>query len=393
MHLLGRHYLTGEPVDVQIDAGRVAAVAPLDRTKRAGTPTDLPWIAPGFVDLQINGHGGQEFCSRELTPEKVDQIVRRQAEFGVTQLCPTVTTADFDTLAHSLRTIALACAQSEQLSRRVLGIHLEGPYISPHDGPRGAHPRAHCRRPDWDELQRLQEAAANRICLVTLSAEFDESPDFIAKLVESGVTAAIGHTAADSQQIRRAVDAGATLSTHLGNGAHLLLPRHPNYIWDQLADDRLTASLIVDGFHLPPAVVRSIVRAKSPNRIVLISDQSGLAGMPPGRYPSGLCDVEILDDGRLVVAGQRELLAAASLPIGTGIVNVMRFAGVDLPTAVDMASRNPLKLLRRNPSRLMLGDAADLVLFDVERSADGQPQRLAVRATVISGEAAFGTIP
>jgi N-acetylglucosamine-6-phosphate deacetylase len=268
----------------------------------------------------------------------------------------------------------------------VLGIHLEGPYISPHDGPRGAHPLRWVRPPDWQEFCRLQEAAEGRIKLVTLSPEYDAAPDVIARLAASGIVAAIGHTAATSEQIRRAVDAGATLSTHLGNGAHLTLPRHPNYLWDQLADERLWASLIVDGHHLPPAVVKAFVRAKSPERIVLISDLSGLAGQPPGRYASGLCDVEILDDGRLVVAGQRELLAAASRPIGAGVVNVMRFAGVDLATAVDMASRHPLRLLGHCGGELAVGEAADLVLFDLELGDDGQLEQLHVRQTLAAGE-------
>jgi N-acetylglucosamine-6-phosphate deacetylase len=336
--------------------------------------------------VQVNGYGGQEFCSLELTAASVVRIADTLASFGVARFCPTITTAGFDELAHAAGTIAAACRSSAELDRRVLGIHLEGPYISPHDGPRGAHPLRWVRPPDWQEFCRLQEAAEGRIKLVTLSPEYDAAPELIARLAASGIVAAIGHTAATSEQIRRAVDAGATLSTHLGNGAHLTLPRHPNYLWDQLADERLWASLIVDGHHLPPAVVKAFVRAKSPERIVLISDLSGLAGQPPGRYASGLCDVEILDDGRLVVAGQRELLAAASRPIGVGVVNVMRFAGVDLATAVDMASRHPLRLLGHGGGELAVGEAADLVVFDLELGDDGQPERLHVRQTLAAGE-------
>lgn len=389
MLVVGRHYQSHQIVELDVAGGKIAACRRLD------PPPDeaaLAWMAPGWVDLQINGHGGQEFSSRSLTVERVGQIVRRQAADGVVRFCPTVTTADFDTLAHALGTIAAACEACDDVAGRVLAIHLEGPYLSPHDGPRGAHPRQHCRPPDWDEFQRLQQAARGRIGLVTLSPEYDRAAEVIARLVASGVVVAIGHTAADGQQIRRAVDAGATLSTHLGNGAHLSLPRHPNYLWDQLAEDRLSASLIVDGHHLPPSVVKTFVRAKSPQRVILISDLSGMAGLPPGRYQTELCELEILDDERLVVAGQDRLLAGASQPIGVGVANVMRFAEVDLATALHMASRQPLALFGQPGASLQPGDRADLVLFDLERDALGRPRRLHVRATILAGEVIYGQI-
>ncbi len=402
--ITGRHYDTGEVVVLSVDEGKIASIAPAD--ERASDTARHPVIAPGFVDLQVNGYGGQEFSSAELTLEKTAAIVRRMAEFGVTQFCPTVTTAGFDVLAHAMATIAAACDANPDIERRVLGIHLEGPYISPIDGPRGAHPLPHCRPPDWNEFARLQESAGGRICLVTLSPEYDAAPKFIAQAVKSKVVVALGHMAATSEQIRAAVDAGATMSTHLGNGAHRELSRHPNYIWDQLAEDRLTASLIVDGHHLPPEVVQTSFRAKTADRIVLVSDLSGLAGMPPGRYPSELCDLEILADGRLVIAGQRQLLAGASRPIGDGVANLLAFAGVDLKTAVEAASLRPAQLLAARqyaassagryealqPIGLTVGAPADLVLFDLPPppSHAAKPAgKLTVRQTIIAGEEAW----
>ncbi len=222
-----------------------------------------------------------------------------------------------------------------------------------------------------------------------MAAEYPEAPAFIARAAAAGVVVAIGHTAANSAQIRVAVDAGATLSTHLGNGAHRMLRRHPNYLWDQLADDRLMASLIVDGHHLPPEVVQTFVRAKTPDRCLLVSDLSGLAGLPAGRYATELCELEILADGRLVIAGQDQLLAGASRPIGVGIANVMKFAGVDLATAVDMASRRPAQLLGRPVSRLAVGDMADLVLFDLGPVGDAASEGLRVRTTISQGAVVF----
>jgi N-acetylglucosamine-6-phosphate deacetylase len=382
-HLTGRHYQTGRGVQLDIAGGKI--VAARDLRDAAPKLDELSWIAPGFIDVQCNGYGGQEFSSLELTVEKVAEIARVQASFGVTQFCPTVTTASFETIAHSLRTIAEACRRLPEVAYTVAGIHLEGPYIAREDGPRGAHPLEHCREPDWDEFQRFQEAAQRRIRILTLSPEFDGAPDFIRRVAAAGVVVAIGHTGADSAQIRAAVDAGATLSTHLGNGAHRTLRRHPNYLWDQMAEDRLMASLIVDGHHLPPEVVKSMVRAKTPRRCILVSDLSGLAGLPPGRYETGLCELEILADGRLVIAGQDQLLAGASRPIGAGVAGVMRFAGVDLATAVAMASQHPARLLGRKPVELQPGDAADVTLFDLADGPEGSASRLVIRATVTGG--------
>lgn len=386
MRFSARRYDNGRPVSIEIDAGTIARIESTAGVDAAR----LPWVAPGFFDIQINGYLGQEFSSLELTAEKVATIARRHYEFGVTRMCSTLTTHGPDVFEHGLRQIVAACESSPELSRLIAGIHLEGPYLSREDGPRGAHPAEHCKPPDWDEFQRWQETAGGRIAIVTLSPEYENAPDFIARATAAGVVVAIGHTAADSDQIRAAVDAGARLSTHLGNGAHRELRRHPNYLWDQMADDRLMASLIVDGHHLPPEVVKTMVRAKTPERCILVSDESGLAGLPVGVYPSSGCDVEILADGRLVIAGQNQLLAGASLPIGAGVANVMHFAGVGMATAIEMASHHPARLLGRDVVALRPGDVADLVLFDLE--TNGRPA-LDVRATIAAGKLAFGALP
>jgi len=388
MRLFGRRYDTAEPVSVEVSRGRISRVTPW--TAEQAPPERRPWIAPGLVDIQVNGYGGQEFSSPDLAPEKVETIVRGYDAFGLARCCPTLFTQSFDVMQHSLRTIVSACRSSCEVARRIAGIHVEGPYLSPEDGPRGAHPLKYCRPPDWDEFQRLQEAADGQIRLFTMAVEFDGSAEFIDRVVRSGVIVAIGHTAANSDQIAAAVDAGARLSTHLGNGAHPMLRRHPNYIWDQLADDRLAASLIVDGHHLPPAVVKSFVRAKTPERCILISDLSGMAGLAPGRYQANHAEVEILADGRLVVAGQRKILAGASQPLGTGIANVMHFAGVSLADAVRMAVHHPAELLGVEPGGLEPGDPADLVLFDLlEPLEPGGTPKLEVGSTIMAGDVVF----
>ncbi len=376
--MTARRYDTGEAVKLSTTGDAVTGL------ERADGSTDL-WVAPGLVDLQVNGFAGQEFTDAALTLDRVVEISLALDRFGVTCYLPTLTTNSSEILSHSLATIARAIEDATDVTRRVPGIHLEGPYISREDGPRGAHPLEHCRPPDWEQFCRFQDAARGCIRLLTMSPEYDDSASFIRQVVASGVVVAIGHTNASSDQITAAVDAGATLSTHLGNGAHPQIRRHPNYIWDQLADDRLAASLIADAHHLPPAVVKSFVRVKSPARCILVSDITGMAGMPPGRYTTpGLGAVEVLPDGKLVVGGQRELLAGASLPITTGIGNVMRFANVSLRDAVDMAGSHARTLLGLPQQTLDIAQPADLVVFRI----DGE-SALQVVQTVNQGEEVF----
>ena len=357
--LVARRYDTLRPVAVEMDEGRIRRIESVEDSSK------LPLVAPGLVDLQINGFGGIEFNDPELTIEKVRQVALSQDQFGVTAFLATCTTDSHEVFRHAFTTVARAIRELPEVAIRIPGIHLEGPFISPEDGPRGAHPKAHVRPPDWNEFQRLQQAAEGRIKLLTISAEYDNSPEVIRRVSGSGVLVAIGHTNATSDQIKACVAAGARMSTHLGNGAHPTIRRHPNYIWDQLADDRLVASLIVDGHHLPPAVVKSMVRAKAPERIVLVSDITSMGGMPPGRYKTGLGELEVLPTGKLVPAGQPGILAGAALPIHVCVANVMRFAGVDLATAINMASLWPARLIGVDHPGLEVGAPANLFVFDL----------------------------
>ena len=246
--------------------------------------------------------------------------------------------------------------------------HLEGPYISPEDGPRGAHPERWVRPPDLDEFQRFQEAARGNIRLVTLSPEWPDTPWFVEAVVREGVVVSIGHTRATALQIEAAVSAGATLSTHLGNGAHAVLPRHPNYIWDQLAEDRLSASFIADGIHLGPAFLKAALRAKGLERALLVTDAVMPAGCAPGPYKLGEVDVELHGDGSVRMAGGTRL-AGSALRMDRAIENVMRMAGVSLADAITLATRNPARAGRvaGRLRGLNPGERADLVRFRYDR--------------------------
>jgi N-acetylglucosamine-6-phosphate deacetylase len=364
--LRARHYATGELVDVRCDGGVIQAV---EAPSAAMPDVEAGWVAPALFDLQVNGCDGRNFSSERLTLDDVRHVVGACRRHGIGGLCPTLVTNSFAALAHGMTTLCRACETDPEVARAVPAIHLEGPYISAEDGPRGAHPREHVRPPDWDEFRRLQDAAGGRIRLLTLAPEHEAALAFIERLTAAGVVVALGHTAASPARIRDAVRAGARLSTHLGNGSHALLPRHDNYLWEQLAADDLWASIICDGHHLPPSVVRCILRVKTPARTILTCDASPLAGLPPGRYAALGQEFEVRPEGKVVVPGTTFLAgswAFTDLCVG----NVIRFAGVSLPDAVDMAGARPRELLGLPSRRLEAGQPAELVLFDWDEGGD-----------------------
>ncbi len=385
MQVFGRRYENGEPVCITIEGERIRAVDP---AFPAGDASEWPWVAPGLFDLQINGHAGVWFSKEDLTADEVLETLRPHFRYGITRMCPTLVTNSFEALAAGFQAIDEACRREAWAGKMVPGCHLEGPYISAEDGPRGAHPLQHVRAADWEEFSKLQEISGNRIRLVTLAAEAENAVEFIQKATAAGVVISIGHTAATPEQITAAVEAGARLSTHLGNGAHGMIRRHPNYIWEQLGDKRLWASLITDGYHLPPSVVRSMIRAKGLNRIIITCDASGLAGCPPGRYSEGNIDVEILEDGRIVIAGQRQLLAGSGVETDTCVATAIEFAGLSLQEACDLAARNPAILLGFEEIRLRRGARADLMLFHYERPGDP----LEITATIAAGVLQHGEL-
>lgn len=351
-----RHFATGRPVAVGLDAGRVVAVS-----EAADAPDG--WIAPAFFDVQINGGHGIGFTSPSLTCENVRAVADRCLAHGIGGFCPTVITASFDTQFHALDTLRAAVEQDRELADRIPGFHLEGPYLCPDDGPRGAHPKAHVRDPNWDEFRKLQDAAGGRIRLVTLAPERPGAITLIEKLAAAGVLVSLGHTTATGNQIADAVSAGARLSTHLGNGCHATLPRHDNYIWEQLANDNLTASVIADGHHLPPAVLKSLIRGKTPRRVILTSDAGTFAGSPPGVYTDWGTTVEVLPGGKIVLPGT-PYLAGSGVFTDACVTGVIRHGGVSLSEAIQMASVRPRTLLGLPVPAVVGGSKGPFVLFD-----------------------------
>lgn len=301
---------------------------------------------------------------------------------GVTTCFPTIITNSAESIEQGMRAVGRAGESDRVVGSCIGGIHLEGPFISPEDGARGAHAKAFVCAPNWALFERWQEASGGRIRIVTLSPEWEEACGFIERAVARGVVVSIGHTAATSEQIDAAVRAGARLSTHLGNGAHLMLPRHPNYLWEQLAQDRLSPTLIADGFHLPDQVLKVVLKVKE--NALLVSDAVALAGMRPGDYdmPVG-GKVTLTAEGRLHLAGNAKLLAGSAKMLPHAIGHLVRRGLADLERAWEMGSVRAGAMMGMK-SGLEVGGVGDLVVFEI---AGG---KVVVRETWKAGVRVFG---
>lgn len=306
---------------------------------------------PGLVDLQVNGYRGFDVNADDVTPDTIVALTRELWHEGVTTYLPTVITASEEKILHALETIAAARQIDPLIARSIAGIHVEGPSLSEDDGPRGAHDAAALRDPSVDELARWQRAAQGLVRIVTLAPERAGALEYIAAASARGIRVSIGHCAPDAERIREAVAAGASLSTHLGNGMLQTLPRHPNHLWAQLAADDLTAMFIADGHHLPADTLTAMIRAKGVGRSILTSDSAALAGSPPGRYTTPVGgEVTIAADGRLSL-GDSGLLAGS----GASLRRCVEWAHAHLPfpmaDVLDMAAGNPARMLGLDPSR------------------------------------------
>ena len=359
MRLRARHYRTGQLLDIVCEHGKIARLDVSTAEDAAA-----PWVAPAFCDVQINGCDGISFNSETLTSEEIHHVVDVCRHHGIAQLMPTLITGPFDALMHGFCTIREACAEDPELAQAIVGVHLEGPYISAEDGPRGAHPLEHVRPPSWEEFQRFQsEAAHGMIRMLTIAPETPGAVAFIDKAVQTGVVVALGHTGAAGDCIRDAIRAGARISTHLGNGSHAMLPRHENYLWEQLANDSLWASMIADGHHLPESVMRCILRVKTPARMILTCDASPLAGVSPGIYRQWGHDFEVLPVGKIVVKGTSYLGGSWAFT-DLCVRNILKLGETSLADTIDMASNQPRKLLRLPARRIEVGEPAELIVFE-----------------------------
>jgi N-acetylglucosamine-6-phosphate deacetylase len=351
-----------------IGAARVEISGGTIRAVEAGEPASELWLTPGFVDIQLNGFAGTDFSDPDLEPEQAAAVLPEILRTGTTTFCPTLITNSPDALARNFRVLEAARRACPDFARAAPCYHLEGPYLAVE--ARGVHDARRMHAPDWDEFCRLQEAAGGRIGIVTVAPELDGAAEFIARAARAGVVAAIGHTVGKPEDMRRAADAGARLSTHLGNGCPNTIDRHFNPLWAQIADDRLSASLICDGFHLPADLVQVVLKAKGLERVILISDATHVAGLPPGPYQLAGVDIELLPSGKAIKA-DGACLAGAAVGMDRIVAGFMALAGATLEEALRAAVANPARLLGRAEicRAVEPGQPASLVSFRLEDGA------------------------
>lgn len=335
--------ITGKAEEVSFRRGQV-----MGTTEVVIKENDLAFIGPGLTDLQINGINGIDFNSTTLTQNDVVNATHYLLSQGVTTFLPTVITNSDENILTLVHTIHEACRSNSLVNECVWGIHLEGPFISPAEGAKGAHDEKYIKAPDWDLFNKFQEAAAGKIKLVTIAPELEGACSFIEKCREQGILVAMGHSLANTQQISMAVKAGITLSTHLGNGIPLLLKRHPNMIWDQLAADELYTCIITDGIHIPDSFIKVVMKIKAKTAL-LVSDATCFAGMLPGEYQRHIGGSVILDEQkRVTIKGYPDLLAGAAKSLLENVETLLHHNLATLKEAWEMASLNVAEMLIKN---------------------------------------------
>lgn len=317
---------------------------------------------PGLVDLQVNGYKGVDFSGSDLTQDNFAWACRELLSAGTTAFLPTLITSPPEIYERNLPIIA-SVIDKKEFRGRVLGIHLEGPFISAQDGARGAHDARWVRKPDVAWLEGLLRFADGKVRLITIAADQDGAEDLARCAVSHDVTVSLGHHMANEQDLERLVAVGAKALTHIGNGVPALLSRHRNPVWAGLANDNLSATVIADGHHLPPSMLKTILRAKGPERCIIISDASPLAGLPPGEYWSMSAQVRLEEGGKLynpatgyMAGSSATILACANHLVSLGLAGFNEL--------VTMFFYNPLRLVGILPNQVA---AAKGVFFDAEQ--------------------------
>jgi len=354
--LIGKSYLDGKFLEIGISEGKISTISSLEFDLKH----DL-YIGPGFTDIQVNGYGGLDYNEVQTDFLALGQVSRKLLQHGVTSHFPTIITNSPDKTSGLIKQI-VQLRKADPLAKSCIpGIHIEGPFISPEDGPRGAHFREFVQAPDWNLFQKWIDESESLIRMITLSPEWEGSISFIEKCRENGILVSIGHTNATHSQIMEAVKAGARLSTHLGNGMHGTIARHPNYLWSQLSEENLSATIIADGFHLPAEVIRVFKKIKGDN-LMLVSDSVALAGMNPGDYDAAVGGkVTLTAEGKLHLHGNPNTLAGSAMNILQGVNFLLKNKLATLSEAWEMASVRPNRLFFPTYNPLIIGAPADLI--------------------------------
>jgi N-acetylglucosamine-6-phosphate deacetylase len=372
----GIHYSDKKPVAIWLDG---CFISRIERINKLQDSSENLFISPGFIDIQVNGYDGVSFSlegaddssseARHLSVEEIRKITKELWAQGVTTYFPTLTTNSRELFLKNIGILADAIEDPENLGS-IPGLHLEGPYISAVDGYRGAHPREHVRIPDWNEFSQLYERARGKILLVTMAPEAEGAIGFIKKCREKDIVVSLGHHNGTAENIHEAADAGAQLSTHLGNGCATLINRHRNPLWPQLADDRIMISVISDSFHLPPDVLKAFYKIKGAEKIIIISDMVSYAGLPAGLYRIKTGEmIEKAPNGHLRFSGQEGGLYGSATPLPEAVTHMMKVTGCSLGEVFMMTATNPAKLNNlTDRGTIEPGKRADIIMFSMENS-------------------------
>lgn len=298
-----------------------------------------------WVDLQINGYGGVDFNAPGLTVEKVEAVTERLEADGTCGYLPTIVTGNPETTVETLRVIAAARKKSARCERNILGVHLEGPFISAEPGAVGTHPIEWVAKPSMDLFGRFQDACGGLVRLVTVAAEIPGMPEFVKQLSAQGVVVSLGHQmAASPDDIKPCIDAGAKAFTHLGNGIPNMIPRHNNIIFTALAEDRASVMFIPDGHHLPDTMLKVYTRAVPLKRLIAVSDAQYPAGMPPGEYD--VCGAHArLEPNGLLWNPSRNCLVGATTPMAAMMRLLQDRIGLSSDECIAIGRDNPRSLI------------------------------------------------
>ena len=320
------------------------------------------FVTEGLVDLQVNGFAGVDFNNCGISAEQLDCALAEIALSGVTTFLPTLITSSKDRMIETLRELDALVSSSRLGQLMVAGYHIEGPFLSPKDGYAGAHDAKYMISANIEFVAALQAATSRPIRLMTVAPEVSGVIELIATLTARGIRVAIGHSAANLLQIQAAVDAGATLSTHLGNGLPHMLHKTDNQIFWQLAQDKLTAMLIADGIHVPRPALQSMVRAKGLDRVILTTDAVAAAGRASvaGFYTLGETEIELSPDGAVSIPGS-SYLAGSAVTMDKILRNMINWYGYTIPQVLTVIQTNPDRMLGRDTKNQSTGNLTQFV--------------------------------
>jgi len=376
----GIHYSTNKPVRIEITDEFISDICDIPFLQNQ---IKSLYISPGLIDNQINGYAGIDFSGRNLKENDLLTAAKAIWSEGVTTFIPTLITNSHESIVKNLTILDRACRDNEQLNNSIPGFHLEGPYLSPVEGYRGCHPQQYMRNPSFKEFSEYQKAAGGSIIQITVAPEIEGAMEFIKECTNNGILVAIGHSNASPAQINEAVENGATISTHLGNGCANFIHRHNNPIWPQLANEKLIPSIIADGHHLTADELKVFCKVKGTDNIILTSDVIYLAGMAPGKYSFLGAEVLLKNDGMLINE-ELNCLAGASFPLKKGVENIMKLAGYSLSDAVKMASENVARVYGLNSTgTLEKGKRADIILFEMNEN------QIHINKTILNGKVVY----